>query len=631
MKERKFYSLPLEILFTLISAFLYAMAFPSFLNDNGFPVLAFFALIPLLYSLNKTKWKYAPLLGLIFGISYFGIFNYWLSTFHALAIVIGPVTKGIQLLFFFPILKLFYSFPKKYKAISQSIAYILYSYIVQQGFFGYPYGSLASTTITLPIIAQAVSVTGMWGVSFLMFIPQSFIANYLVDNRETAFFKYLAQKKESVLLYFFVFFCVVIYGLYSISYWESKEPDSYVKIATIQHNADTWEGGYTRYKSNFETLSELTLQAMEEDPDLVMWSETAFVPSVAWHTTYPNNYKTFKLVENFVDFGKTLGIPLVTGNVEGVLKDKTQPPFLEDGNWNRDDYNTIILFADGELKDTYRKQHLVPFTEYFPYGETFPRFYEFLKSHDYKWWLQSDESKVFDYNGLKFSTSICFEDTFSYISRDFVNNGATLLLNLSNDSWSRSVAAEQQHMYLGAFRAIENRKSVVRSTNSGITCLITPWGRVIEPLEPFIAGFKVYNVPIFNNTKENTSLYTKYGDYFIYLSFLIVICYLIYRFILFAFFKKRKALYLSSIEDGANIEEESKLNNEEVVEYKRNCEKVVNVKEKDTLHTDLYSDIFEEIDSQLKEEKKKLRKNYTIRKSKKDLGLRKIPKSIKRD
>lgn len=529
MQKRSYFSFPFEIFLTILSAIIYALAFPSAINEKGFSILSFVALIPMIYSVNRTKWIYTPILGFIFGVTFLGLFNYWLSTFHPLAILIGPIAKGIQLLFFFPLLKLFYVFPKKYKAISQSIAYILYSYIVQKGFLAYAYGSLASATINLPLISQLASVTGMWGISFLLFLPQSFIANYFIDNKNLIFSKYLEEKKEYVLFYLFIMLCVLIYGYSSINYWKYKIPDSYVKIATIQHNADTWEGGYNQYKSNFEILSKLTKEAMKLNPDLIMWSETGFVPSVAWHTKYPSSRNTSQLVDDFVEFGKELGVPLITGNVEGVLKDNGQPPFLDDGSWNRDDYNTIILFANGKLEDTYRKQHLVPFTEYFPYEKQFPKFYNFLKANDYHWWLPSDVSKIFNYNGLKFSTSICFEDIFSNISREFVNQGSTLLLNLSNDSWSKSIAAEQQHMYLGAFRAIENRKSVVRSTNSGITCLITAWGEIIEPITPFTTDYKVYNVPIYDNNRINTSFYTKHGDYVILLSIYIVIISVINR------------------------------------------------------------------------------------------------------
>ena len=151
---------------------------------------------------------------------------------------------------------------------------------------------------------------------------------------------------------------------------------------------------------------------MAKHPDILVWSETAFVPSVAWHENYPTDPDTSALVEEFVNFGKELSVPLITGNPEGVLSDPSLPPELEDGTWNREDYNTVIMFDDGQIKQTYRKQHLVPFTEHFPYEKTMPHLYNLLKANDYHWWLTGTESVVFESDGIKFSTPICFEDVY---------------------------------------------------------------------------------------------------------------------------------------------------------------------------------------------------------------------------
>ncbi len=71
------------------------------------------------------------------------------------------------------------------------------------------------------------------------------------------------------------------------------------------------------------------------------------------------------LVDEFVAFGKSLPVPLVTGNPEGVIKNPDLPAFGADGEWNRMDYNTVIFFENGKIKDTYRKAPR-PFTEHFP-------------------------------------------------------------------------------------------------------------------------------------------------------------------------------------------------------------------------------------------------------------------------
>ena len=537
--NRKLYDLPVEILLTLLSAVTYSLAFPSYISDTGFPIFATFALIPMIVAINRTKWVYSPLLGIVWGASFLSIFNYWLSTFHPYAILLAPVLRSMQLIVLMPIFKMGYNLPKKHKVLFQATLYTLYTYLMQIGFLGYPYGNLSSAFAPwLPLI-QLSSVTGEWAISFIMMIPQIFIANYFVRRTKGQFFEYLQENDIYIILYAMLMFINLVFGFSTIQYYNRIKPSDEIKIATIQHNSDTWIGGYTQYKKNFITMRDLTEEAMKENPDMVTWSETAFVPSVEWHTNYPSSQLTSKLVDDFVNFGKSLPVPLVTGNPEGVLSEGASEPFDEDGNWNRDDYNSVILFANGELLDSYRKQHLVPFTEYFPYGDIFPKFNDFLKSNDFHFWLPGTESKIFDYKGLNFSTSICFEDIFPFISREFALQGSSLFLNLSNDSWSRAVSAERQHLNLGVYRSIENRRSTVKSTNSGITCLILPTGEVVDPMEPFIADYNIYSAPIYTEEDFGLSLYTRYGDWMIYLFYLIDITYIVFRSVNVIMQKKR--------------------------------------------------------------------------------------------
>jgi apolipoprotein N-acyltransferase len=90
--------------------------------------------------------------------------------------------------------------------------------------------------------------------------------------------------------------------------------------------------------------------------------------------------------------------------------------------------------------------------------------------------------------GVRFSTPICFEDTFGYLSRAFVRQGAELIVNLTNDLWSKAEPSAMQHMAMAVFRAVENRRSLVRSTNGGMTTIIDPErARSSRPL-PAIQG-----------------------------------------------------------------------------------------------------------------------------------------------
>jgi apolipoprotein N-acyltransferase len=536
--KRKIYDLPFEVILTIISAGIYSLAFPSIISDTGYPIFAIFALIPLIISINRTRWVYSSLLGIIWGISFFIMFNYWLTTFHPYSILLVTVLRSIQLIFLFPIFKIGYHLPKKYKVLFQASLYPIYMFIMQQGFLGYPYGNLSSAFSSWTPLIQVASITGQWAIGFFMIVPQIFVANYFVkrykDKRNNipkikdSFFIFLSDNSIFIIMYSILMMINLVFGIYTIEWYSKVEPSSEIKIATIQHNSDTWLGGYNQYKKNYLTMRDLTIKAMEENPSMVVWSETAFVPSVEWHTNYPSSRMTSSLVSDFVTFGKSLPVPLITGNPEGIIKEGSTEPFDKDGNWNRDDYNSVILFENGELKDTYKKQHLVPFTEYFPYGNIFPKFNEFLNSNDFHFWLPGNESKTFNYNGLIFSTSICFEDIFPDITRNFTKNGSSLFLNLSNDSWSKSVSAEMQHLYLGSYRSIENRRATVKSTNSGITCLILPTGEIIDPMEPFVADYNIYNAPVYTQNDFGLTFYTKHGEWFIYLMYLLDVTYIFY-------------------------------------------------------------------------------------------------------
>ncbi len=78
---------------------------------------------------------------------------------------------------------------------------------------------------------------------------------------------------------------------------------------------------------------------------------------------------------------------------------------------------------------------------------------------------------------------------------------------MTNDGWANSVTSEMQHAAIAVFRSIETRKSTIRSTNSGITCLIDPNGRIIDPMTPFDPGWKIYNVPVYSSVSNDLTFF----------------------------------------------------------------------------------------------------------------------------
>ena len=131
-------------------------------------------------------------------------------------------------------------------------------------------------------------------------------------------------------------------------------------------------------------------------------------------------------------------------------------------------------------------------------------------------WVMGTELKVFSMpvNGgsIAFSTPICFEDAFADLCRRYVLEGAELLINLTNDSWSERKSAQMQHWAIARFRAIENRKTLIRSTNSGVSCVIDANGRNLFVLPQFVGASAIVNVPVY--AEKNQTIYTRFGDWF---------------------------------------------------------------------------------------------------------------------
>jgi apolipoprotein N-acyltransferase len=246
---------------------------------------------------------------------------------------------------------------------------------------------------------------------------------------------------------------------------------------------------------------------MEQKPDLVAWSETAFVPNISrWSREDPKQYQLAVLVREFLAYQRSLGTWLLTGNDDyKLVKDRS-------GGESRLDYNAAVLFsAEGERVETYHKVRLVPFTETFPYKKQLPWVYKLLLDFDVTFWEPGEERSVFTHPRFFFATPICFEDVFPGDVRRFVLNGAEVILNLSNDYWSLTEVEAMQHFVGSLFRAVENRRPLLRSTASGYTAYVDPSGRLVKGLPFYEEGYLVVDVPL---RDRGTTLYTRYGDWF---------------------------------------------------------------------------------------------------------------------
>lgn len=488
-----------NIALLLFSSLLVMIANPNIFN-SGVGLVIFVALIPAFYVLKKSTYITSFIYGFIYGILYYVFLNYWLKTFHPLAIVIVPILRGVQYGFLFLILHIVDKSFNRYKNIMLSLTYTAYMFVLEQGFLGYSYGNVAYALYKHILLIQCVDLIGIWPLVFLIVLPGFIVIN---DKK---------LKKIEIVVFFALFTFVILYGVLRLNQ-KNKSNEEYktINLLVVQHNENSHINGFDSYVSSFNTLKSLTDEGLKEHPntDLVVWSETAFVPPIFWHQNYRTDLGSSILVDALVSYSFNLDYPILLGNGDARIIDNKKTPSFENAYY----YNASVLLNKGNIENVYRKNHLVPFTEYFPYQNEFPHFYAFLLSKNFNFWTKGDRFTLFDIkkgdDTFKFYTPICFEDTFGYLSRNGVKNGAEFLINLTNDSWSGTRVAEEQHLSAAVFRSVENNIPTVRSTNSGVSCLIKPNGKIENKLPYFEKAYGFYSVDIYNH--KNT-LYTIVGD-----------------------------------------------------------------------------------------------------------------------
>jgi apolipoprotein N-acyltransferase len=483
------------------SALLFALSFPSFLSTQGWFPLGFVCLAPLFVVVRRSSWPAVPFYGLLFGYASYALFNYWLGKFHPLTLVVVPPIYAAYFLVTLPALKLADTLVPRHAPVLQAGLWVCYEYFLKSsGFLAYSYGNLGYSQWSFLPFIQIAELTGVWGVSLLVVYPSALLGRAFAEGLTVLRERWRAYAAPAAV-YAVVVAAVVIYGLLSPV---DTRGDRQWNVALVQQDVDPWKGGYTAYRRSLDVLERQSRAALAGHPEIVIWSETSFVPAIDWHTRYRPDTETYGLVKELRNFLSAQTVPFVVGNDDGELKR------VEEGQEARVDYNASILFDHGQIMETYRKLHLVPFTESFPFQKSLPRIYDWLVNADTHFWEKGTVYTVFEAGGVRFSTPICFEDTFGCLCRGFVQRGADVLVNMTNDLWSKSEACAMQHMTMAVFRAIENRRSVVRSTNGGMTNIIDPNGRIIASLPPFTEGFLPGTVPVHTST---STLYTRWGDW----------------------------------------------------------------------------------------------------------------------
>ena len=363
-------------------------------------------------------------------------------------------------------------------------------------FLEFPWVLLGHSQYRHPALIQIASITGVYGVSFLIMTVNVALFE-LIRNRWRATIPALyAGSLVSLTL---------MGGLMVLSLAPTGQSVTVTVIPGNLPQAVRWDTA--RVQANLAKYVRLTKQAHHSaTSSLIVWPETA-VPG--------NLRRDFHTVKVLSDLVRETQTPLLLGSAERA---KLGPSGLGRQAPKRR-YNGAFLFSPtGSPVRAYYKIKLLPFGEYLPLKDSFPwpaRYHTQTGNYE-----PGEDYVVFSLSGpearsAQFSVLLCWEAIFPDLARQFVTRGAEFLIAMSNEAWFSGTAAPSQFLSMNVFRAVENRRAVVRSVNGGISGFIDPYGRLgatISPEEatPSSDGFLTHAIPVV----RSQTLYTLYGDVF---------------------------------------------------------------------------------------------------------------------
>jgi apolipoprotein N-acyltransferase len=484
----------------VLSGLALTLSFPR----AGVGLLAWVALVPLLVALRNAGGKQRFFLGFLCGLSHDLTLLYWLAytmqTYGGLSVLVS-----VAILVFFSAYLALYTAAFAWAAglpgngpiktlLAVPAAWTALEFVRSHLFTGFPWELLGHSQYSALHLIQIGDIIGPYGISFLVVFSNA--ALFMVFCRISGHSRQEAPVRgiragAAVLVSAIVLVEVWLYGQGRI-----REVDAQIaaaptaRVTLVQGNIDQsvkWDPAFQWFTA--EKYVRLSLQAEPAGSDLVVWPETA-TPFYL----FSEKELSAAVLEGMQEAGATflVGSPSFSRQKDRIAY-----------------YNSAYLIGpEGTARGKYDKAHLVPFGEYVPLKRWLP-FLGKMVEHvgDF---VAGETGKTLAWGEHRLGVQICYEMIFPDLSRAMAKNGAGLLVNLTNDAWYGRTSAPYQHFSMAVFRAVENRRSVARAANTGISGFVDPAGRILSKTALFEDAVISGDLPIL----DDTTFYTRYGDLF---------------------------------------------------------------------------------------------------------------------
>ncbi len=475
-----------DFIVALASGVLLAAAFPLF--DWSF--VAWFALTPLFLVMSRRPF----LSGYAAGLGFFAAALYWLNI---VMVTYGRLPLALSILAYLILvgyLACFFALPvwlaERFRrrtglsiVVSLPILWIAFEFLRGILLTGFPWALIGYSQHDNLNLIQSADLLGVYGISGLIIFANCLLSNLL---RAVYFLDKTLVPRRAVIIFLLLFVANWGYGVWCFDQ-DIDRVDVPVTVGLVQGNIDqSMKWNPENQLSTIQNYLSLSEKAIEEGSQLIIWPESATPFYLQDPSPLSQSVRQVVVQNNQY---------LLTGS----------PAYEYESDDIRYLNSAFLLSPEGEFIGRSDKVHLVPFGEYVPLSNLLP-FVNKLVVGIGDFSPGSIEPIRMPYG--KIGVLVCYEGIFPELARQYVKAGSGLLINVTNDAWFGRSSAPYQHLAMTRFRAIENRRWLVRAANTGVSAIIAPSGEILSAASIFEPDVVVGDITF----RSELSIYTLVGD-----------------------------------------------------------------------------------------------------------------------
>lgn len=506
---------------------------------TGLAPLLFIAFVPLLIveqSVFKNPLKNKSLTIFVCAFLTFLTWNFvatwWIKNASfggaVLAFIGNSVLMSIPFLFFHQVKK---RIGEKWGSFTFVCFFLAFEYWHLDGELSWPWLTLGNAFADTPNLIQWYEYTGMLGGSLWILVINALVFE-IYKKYQVSGIRYQVIALAAALI-------IPVAASYIISFSSAKFSKGGIQVVIVQPNIDPYNEKFTgSYEEQLTKMLQLAAQKTDSTTDYLVFPETALTEEL-WENQLKQSGSILTIQQFLKQFPK---LKIITGastakafQVDEKLSATARK--FSGSNTYYDAYNTALQLDNSGRIQIYHKSQLVAGVERMPFPALFKPLEKFAL--DMGGTIGSlgtqTERTVFVSQDPMFATIrvapvICYESLFGEFVSKYIQNGAQFIAIITNDGWWGDTPGYKQHLKYGRLRAIENRRWVVRSANTGTSCFINPLGEIQQATEWWTPRVISQQIQLSNEI----TFYTRNGDYFgryaLYISLILVIFSIMLRF-----------------------------------------------------------------------------------------------------